>query len=122
MTEMTRLAILGALAIVVWVAPAQAQDISGTWQFTVELDVGVGRPTFVFTQDGETLSGTYQGTFDTADVSGTIQGDRIEFSFEVQGSTATYIGTVDGNTMSGTCDYIGVGSGVWEGEKTEGGD
>ena len=36
-------------------------------------------------QDGETLSGTYQGTFDTADVSGTIQGDRIEFSFEGAG-------------------------------------
>ena len=120
MTHMTRLAVMGVLAMLVWVTPAQAQDISGTWQFMVELDVGGGRPTFVFTQDGETLSGTYQGTFDAADVSGTIQGDRVEFWFELQGSKATYTGTVEDNTMSGTCDYVGVGSGAWEGERVEG--
>ena len=118
---MPRLAVTSVLAMVVWITPAQAQDISGTWQFTVQLDVGGGRPTLVFTQDGETLSGTYQGTFDAAEVSGTIRGDRLEFWFEVQGSKVTYIGTVDDNTMSGTCDYVGVGSGVWEGEKTEAG-
>ena len=118
--HMTGLAVMGVLAMLVWVTAAQAQDISGTWQFTVELDVGGGRPTFVFTQDGETLSGTYQGTFDAADVSGTIQGDRVEFWFELQGSKATYTGTVDDNTMSGTCDYVGVGSGVWEGERAAG--
>ncbi len=121
MTNPTRLAVIGVLSILVWGTPVQAQDISGTWRFTVQLDVGGGRPTFVFTQDGDTLSGTYQGTFGAADVSGTIQGDRVEFWFELQGSKATYIGTVDDNTMSGTCEYIGVGSGVWEGEKTEGG-
>jgi hypothetical protein len=117
---MTRGTVIGLLAMLVWSAPAQAQNISDTWQFAVELDVGGGRPTFVFTQDGETLSGTYQGTFDAADVSGTIQGDRVEFSFELQGSTATYTGTVDNNTMSGTCDYVGIGSGVWEAERAVG--
>ena len=116
---MTRLAVMSVLAMAVWVTPAQAQDISGTWQFTVQLNVGGGRPIFVFTQDGERLSGTYQGTFDAAEVSGTIQGDRVEFRFEVQGSKATYTGTVGDNTMSGTCDYADVGSGIWEGEKAE---
>ena len=86
----------------------------------VQLDIGEGRPTFVFTQDGETLSGTYQGAFDAANISGTIQGDRVEFPFELQGSTVTYTGTVDDNTMSGTCHYGDIGSGVWEGEKAEG--
>ena len=45
---------VGALVLVTL---AQAPDISGTWQFTVELDLGGGRPTFVFEQDGESLSG-----------------------------------------------------------------
>ena len=116
---MTRLAVMSVLTMVMWVTPAQAQDISGTWQFTVQLDVGGGRPTFVFAQDGERLSGTYQGTFDSAEVSGTIQGDLVEFWFEVQGSKATYTGTVGYNTMSGTCDYADVGSGFWLGEKAE---
>ena len=116
---MTRLAVMSVLTMVMWVTPAQAQDISGTWQFTVQLAVGGGRPTFVFAQDGERLSGIYQGTFDSAEVSGTIQGDLVEFWFEVQGSKATYTGTVGYNTMSGTCDYADVGSGFWLGEKAE---
>ena len=91
---MTRLAVMSVLTMMTWVTPAQAQDISGTRQFTVQHDVGGGPPTFVFTQDGERLSGTYQGTFDSAEVRGTIQGDLVEFWFEVQGSKATYTGTV----------------------------
>lgn len=119
--HVTRLIAPAAVALVVWATPALAQEVSGTWQFTVELDVGRGRPTFVFAQDGDTLSGTYQGTFDSADVSGTVQDDRIEFRFEVQGNTATYIGTIDDNTMSGTCEYVGVGSGVWDAERADDG-
>ena len=112
---------MAAAATLVLAAPVLAQEVSGTWQFTVELDVGRGRPTFVFVQDGDTLSGTYQGTFDAADVSGTVQGDQIEFRFEVQGTTATYTGTIADNTMTGTCEYVGVGSGSWEAEKAEDG-
>jgi hypothetical protein len=120
MISVARLAVMGVLAMLVWVTPAQAQDIDGTWQFTVELDVGRGRPTFVFTQDGDTLSGIYQGIFDEADVSGTIQDDRVEFWFELQGGKVTYSGTVDASTMIGTCDYVGVGSGIWKGERVAG--
>ena len=69
---------------------------------------------------GHTRGHSTRPTFDAADVSGTIQGDRVEFWFELQGSKATYTGTVEDNTMSGTCDYVGVGSGVWEGERVEG--
>ena len=42
-------------------SPSFAQDVTGTWQFAVELDVGSGAPTFVFTVEDDTLSGTYRG-------------------------------------------------------------
>jgi len=119
MSHVTRLAVTGALVMLLGATAAQAQDISGRWQFTVELDVGGGRPTFVFRQNGDTLSGTFEGMFGTADVSGTIQGDEVEFWFDLQGTRAVYTGTVGDNTMSGTCDYSGVGSGVWEAEKAD---
>ena len=121
MIHVTRLTATAAVALLVWATPVLAQEVSGTWQFTVELDVGRGQPTFVFAQDGDTLSGTYQGTFDSAAVSGTVQGDRIEFRFEVQGNTATYTGTIADNTMSGMCEYVGVGSGVWDAERADDG-
>ena len=119
MTKIIRLGLVGALMMLVCVTAAQAQDVSGTWQFTVELDVGGGRPTFVFVQYAESLTGTYEGTFGSADVTGTIKGTQLEFQFELDGSSATYTGTVAGETMSGTCKYDGVGSGVWEAERAD---
>ena len=61
-------------------------------------------PTFVIAQEDDvTLSGTYQGTFGQAKVSGTLDGIRIAFWFETQRIKATYTGTIADNTMSGTC-------------------
>ena len=95
--------------------PAAAQDISGTWKAAVELDAGSGQPTFVFKQEGAQITGTYTGTFGGADLSGTVTGDTIEFSFDVpMAGTATYTGTISGDTMAGTCDYGPLGGGTWE--------
>ena len=92
-------------------------DVSGTWGFVVELDIGGGEPTFEFVQQGDILSGTYEGTFGTAPVTGTVRGNQIEFSFGDEGNEALYVGTIEGNTMSGTCDYGGVDEGTWEAER-----
>ena len=107
------LGLLGAVSSVL------AQEVSGTWQARVQLDAGSGEPTFVFAQEEEELSGTYQGTFGAADVTGRVEGDQVEFWFETQGTKATYTGVISGRTMKGTCDYGGVGSGTWEAEKVE---
>ena len=96
--------------------PAQ-YDVTGTWDFVVELDAGGGEPTFVFTQDGETLTGTYRGLFGEAEVTGTVTGNQIEFRFGAQSSEAVYTGTIDGDAMAGTCDYGGVGEGTWEADR-----
>lgn len=106
-------------AAVLWPGSSQAQDVTGRWQFTVELDVGAGTPTFEFTQEGEALTGTYQGTFGQAEVTGTVVGRRIDFQFETQGTTATYRGRIDGDTMNGTCNYDEIGAGVWEGVRLD---
>jgi len=100
---------------------AQDDSVSGNWQMSVELTIGSGEPTFVFEQEGELISGTYQGTFGSAEVVGRIDGDQIDFSFEVQGTTATYTGTINGATMEGSCDYGDLGEGTWSGHKIDNG-
>ncbi len=114
---MSKLFLSVALALTGMVGSAAQHDVSGTWDFVVELDIGSGEPTFEFTQDGETLTGTYQGTFGEAEVSGTVTGSAIEFRFGGQLGDAVYTGTVDGDTMKGTCDYGGLGEGTWEAER-----
>ena len=108
--------ILGVLVVIALATSGvlTQANVTGSWQFIVELDIGSGEPTFVFEQDGEMLTGTYEGTFGEAPVTGMVKGDQIEFRFGAQDSEAVYVGTIDGDTMSGTCDYGGVGEGTWE--------
>lgn len=42
-------------------ALALAADISGTWQFRVETEMGSGSPSFVLKQDGDKVTGPIPG-------------------------------------------------------------
>ena len=101
---------------------AFAADISGKWTFHVETDAGSGDPTFEFHQNGEKLTGTYAGQFGTANLTGTVKGDAVEFSFEVmvldQKGTIVYKGAIgtDGK-MKGDVELTGLGKGRWTGQR-----
>jgi hypothetical protein len=119
------LTLLRTVTIAVLVsAAAFAADISGKWTFNVETSAGSGAPTFVFKQSGEKLTGTYNGTFGTAELTGTVKGDAIEFTFEAsvgdQKGKVTYKGKIQGaGKMSGDVDYAGLGQGTWTGTKQQ---
>ena len=99
-----------------------AADISGKWTATVETDAGSGTPNFTFKQAGETLSGTYSGQLGEAPLTGTVKGDDVEFSIKVspQGEAVTlkYKGKISGgNSIKGTVDLGGMGSGTFTATK-----
>src|SRR3974377_348341 len=50
---------------------AIAADITGTWNFNVETDMGSGTPTMTFKQEGNVLTGTYKGQLGEAPLRGT---------------------------------------------------
>ena len=99
----------------------QGTNVTGEWNFTVTTDQGGGNPTFTFKQEGEKLTGKYNGTFGAADLTGTVKGNAIQFTFtvDVQGQQApiTYKGTVEKNTMKGTMDIAGMATGTFTGTK-----
>lgn len=81
-------------------------DISGKWTASVDIGGQTGSPNFEFKQDGEKLSGMYHGQFGDAPLTGTVKGDKVEFSFGSDAGKAQYSGTLVGATkMKGTCDY-----------------
>jgi hypothetical protein len=95
-----------------------AADISGKWTGNVVLDAGSGSPTLEFKQVGEKLTGTYHGTFGDAELTGTVKGDKVEFTFGNDAAKAVYTGTLQGATkMSGTVDYGQLGKGTFIAEK-----
>ena len=127
MTHAASLAFALALAI----APAlpaevtaqdKPADVAGAWALTVETSAGTGTPGVQFTQDGETLAGTYTSqVFGEQKVTGTVKGNVITFSFSASiqdaNVTVTYTGTVDGATMKGKVTLGDLGEGTFTGEK-----
>ena len=111
--RMKTLVLLFAIA-----ALALAADISGKWSFDVVLDAGSGSPNFEFTQTGETLTGMYHGQFGDAKLTGTVKGDKVEFTFGSDAGSVKYSGTLDGaNKMKGTVDYGEAGKGTFTATK-----
>ena len=100
---------------------AQATNVTGEWAFTVTTDQGGGNPTITFKQDGEKLTGKYNGQLGAADLTGSVKGDAITFTFtvDVQGQQApvTYKGTVEKNTMKGSLDIAGMVNGTFTATK-----
>ena len=118
------LAVLIVLATATISADAQKPkfDVSGAWAFEVQTDQGAGSPTITFKQDGEKLTGHYVGTFGESDLTGTVSGADIAFSFgaNIQGIslTSTYKGTVESDTtMKGTVTIEQVGGGTFTAKK-----
>jgi len=94
-------------------------DLSGTWSAAVVLDAGSGTATFVFQQQGTSLSGTYSGVLGEAKVTGTVMGDKVEWSFDGgQVGKVSFQGTLDGPAkMKGTAEYGQLGKGTFTAEK-----
>jgi len=97
-------------------------NITGLWNFNVESQLGSGTPTFTFKQDGEKLTGTYQGALGEAPVTGTIKGGDVKFTFKVnlqdEEIIVTYTGKVEGkDSMKGTVKFGELGEGTWTAKK-----
>ena len=120
MSRLLSIVLLAGLACVsVWAAD---HDISGNWDFNVDTAAGSGTPTFVFAQTGEKLSGSYNGMFGKADLTGTVKGDQIDFKFNFtysgQSGVAHYTGTIESATrMKGKLEYSDLGEGTWTATK-----
>jgi hypothetical protein len=72
---------------------------AGKWQLTWQGVMGTKHGSLQIQQDGTQLS----GTVDRMPLIGTVNGDKVSFSFEPrQGMRLTLNGTVDGDRMSGT--------------------
>ena len=113
-------ALLLVIALSESVGAVQAADISGTWAASVDVEGTPGMPTFVFTQQGGTLTGTVIQGQRQQKIAGTIEGNQAVFGFEAvrngEPFTATYRATIESvKKMTGTVEFSGSvsGTGTW---------
>jgi hypothetical protein len=113
------LAALIVLAAAGAVAQQSKTDVTGKWTFNVQTDAGSGTPTVTLKQDGEKLTGHYSSAnLGEAELTGTIKGNDIKFSFSAdaggQAVQVTYTGTVDTkDSMKGSVDLGGLAQGTF---------
>ena len=105
-------------------ASAQKFDLTGEWAVEVQTEAGSGSPTLIFKQDGDKLTGKYKGQLGEADVTGTVTGKTVRFSFSVdaQGTALniTYDGEIESNSaIKGKVDLGGLGSGTFTGKRVK---
>lgn len=117
------MAVVGALLAG---APAAQEkvDVTGKWQLEVHTDVGgTTTPSVTLKQDGETLTGHYSSeTLGGADVTGTVKGTTVTFSFTGNAAgmpiEVTYTGTVEGkDAMKGRISLGGLAEGTFTGKR-----
>ena len=111
-----------ALAFSSALLAAQKTDLTGEWAFEVQTDQGSGSPTVILKQDGDKLTGKYKGQLGDADITGTVTGKAIKFSFSgnMQGTefTVTYEGEIESNdSLAGKVDLAGMATGTFTGKR-----
>jgi len=117
--NMRRLVFGAALAMVS--AFAWAADVTGTWLMTVETQAGTGNPTFTLKQEGDKVTGHYKGQLGEAPVTGMLKGNELTLNYKVSSDAGSlevkYVGTVDGNNISGKVSLGELGDGTFKGTK-----
>lgn len=119
MQSMTRVAaIVLVSSALLLAAPA---NIAGRWQFTVELSMGTGTPVVTFKQEGEKLTGTYEGRYGASSLEGTVTENQIEFTITIvaEGTAVkgVFTGVYEDGRMRGNVEYEGAGDGTWTAER-----
>jgi hypothetical protein len=115
---MTRFAIVTVFAaLALTVVQAEPAKVEGKWNVLLQLESITGHPVLTLKQDGEKLTGTYEGRYGPSALEGEVKENRIAFvvSFNAEGTTTTGVfqGTVDGASMGGSVEFEGAGSGKW---------
>ena len=99
-------------------------DVTGAWALEVTTDAaGTTTPSVTLKQDGTKLTGHYSSaTLGEADVTGTVNGQAIAFSFtaDVQGTSlpVSYSGTLESkDSMKGKISLGALGEGTFTGKR-----
>jgi hypothetical protein len=118
-----RLGILAtaALLLPLLAAGGDPVDVTGTWTMEVQTAMGSGQPTFTLKQEEKAITGTYEGFFGKVPATGSVEGDVVTLNIEVstqgQDMKVQYVGTVDGDAMTGKVLFGDMGEGTFKGTR-----
>jgi len=117
---------MGALIVLTALAAAglaqdKAPDITGEWELTTATPQGDMTMTVKFVQTGDKLVVTMTSDFGEANGEGTIKGNEVEWTFNIDTPNGTFSvfnkGKVDGDKMTGELQAGDFGPMTWTATK-----
>ncbi|MDP6581286.1 MAG: hypothetical protein QF681_11570 [Vicinamibacterales bacterium] len=118
-----RLTVLTGFVITLAVALTAQTNVAGLWNMTFNTDQGSQSATLQLEQDGEKLMGSIDGEQGALEFEGTISGNKLEWSLEIDAGgqflEISMSGTVDGDEMTGSADFGGYGGGDWTAKRAQ---
>jgi len=99
--------------------------VTGKWNVTLEMQAGTASPTLDLTQEGEKLTGLYEGRYGKFPLTGTVKARKIAFSFKMNAEgtdvVMTYTGEVapDFQMMKGVAQLDQMGEANWTAKRVE---
>jgi hypothetical protein len=114
------LVLTGATAAAAQQKPAEPAPmaLTGKWMMTLEMEVGTASPTLVLKQDADKLTGTYTGRYGEYQLTGKVDGRKVEFLVVINAEgTETKMNfagelTADG-ILRGSANLGGMGDATW---------
>jgi hypothetical protein len=98
---------------------APAPSLAGKWTMTLETEQFTATPALEFAQQGDKLTGTYEGRYGKFAFTATLKGRALEFGFtmsaegtDVQMAFKGEVAT-DYKSIKGSADLGGMGSATW---------
>ena len=88
---------------------AQANNIAGDWELSINGPEGVINATATLKQDGEKVTGSITSPQGTVELAGTYKAKKVELAFQIQSPNGPLDikvnGDVDGADMKGIIDF-----------------
>jgi hypothetical protein len=100
-------------------SPSPALTVAGKWQMTLEMQMGTASPVLDLVQQGEKITGTYEGRYGKSQLTGTLKNRVLEFSFTMNAEGTdvrmAFKGEVaaDFKSIKGDADLGGMGEASW---------
>ena len=93
--------------------------LDGNWNLTMQSPMGAREVNAELKANGASIEGNFSGPQGSAPVSGTVDGNAVNFAATVAGPMGQmelkFAGNVDGDSMSGTVQFGAFGSGTFTG-------
>ncbi len=96
------LLLVGALGLTTLAPSLFPPDVSGVWKIDFKNEAATETVMVTLAQQDSTVTGHYLGYFDVAQLTGSMQGKEIAFSYGIDGIVINHFGRLQGNTISGS--------------------